>query len=92
MEVSNASVTGHVIEKMYERLYIAVGCAYYDKRAPALFADIYTVFLAEIQATSTRVFSLNLERQQFIKVQFLYDIQESDRESHLIVMLHRECE
>uniref|UniRef100_K1S5G6 Protein pigeon n=1 Tax=Magallana gigas TaxID=29159 RepID=K1S5G6_MAGGI len=52
--------------------------------------DIYTVFLAEIQATSTRVFSLNLERQQFIKVQFLYDIQESDRESHLIVMLHRE--
>nr|XP_022297061.1 protein pigeon-like isoform X2 [Crassostrea virginica] len=52
--------------------------------------DIYSVFLAEIQATTTRVFSLNLERPQFIKVQFLYDSQESDRESHLIVMLHRE--
>ncbi|XP_056000277.1 protein pigeon-like isoform X3 [Ostrea edulis] len=52
--------------------------------------DIYSVFLAEIQAKSTRVFSLNIERQQFIKVQFLYDSQASDRESHLLLMLHRE--
>ncbi|XP_062594543.1 protein pigeon-like isoform X3 [Saccostrea cucullata] len=52
--------------------------------------DVYSVFLAETQATSTRVFSLNLERQHFIKVQFLYDSQTSDRESHLMVMLHRE--
>ncbi|XP_060084414.1 protein pigeon-like [Ylistrum balloti] len=52
--------------------------------------DVYTAFIAEIQVAITRVFSLNLERSYFLKVQFLYSSQISDKECHMIVMLHRE--
>ncbi|OWF35045.1 protein pigeon-like [Mizuhopecten yessoensis] len=52
--------------------------------------DVYTAFIAEIQVSNTRVFSLNLERSYFLKVQFLYSSQVSDKECHMIVMLHRE--
>ncbi|XP_033745955.1 protein pigeon-like isoform X2 [Pecten maximus] len=52
--------------------------------------DVYTAFIAEIQVSNTRVFSLNLERSNFLKVQFLYSSQVSDKECHMIVMLHRE--
>ena len=54
-------------------------------------SETYAAFLAEIKASNTRVFSLNLERPHFLKVQFLYENPASDRESHMIVMLHREC-
>lgn len=52
--------------------------------------DVYTAFIAEIQVSNTRVFSLNLERSYFLKVQFLYSSQVSDKECHMIVMLHKE--
>ncbi|KAK3579419.1 hypothetical protein CHS0354_029728 [Potamilus streckersoni] len=51
---------------------------------------IYSVFLAEIKAKNARVFSLNLERPMFLKAQFLYIDSDSDKESRMIVFLHRE--
>ncbi|KAL3853844.1 hypothetical protein ACJMK2_017344, partial [Sinanodonta woodiana] len=51
---------------------------------------IYSAFLAEIKAKNTRVFSLNLERPLFLKAQFLYVDSDSDKESRMIVLLHKE--
>lgn len=61
-----------------------------------LFSEKYSAFLAEIKAESPRVFSLNLERQVFIKVQFLYEDKRTDdrvkkEETYMLVMLHKEC-
>lgn len=53
--------------------------------------ETYSAYLAEIQAESSRVFSLNLERPHFMKIQFLYSGQPSTKECHMIVMLHKEC-
>jgi len=55
-------------------------------------AEVYSAFLAEIKAPSPRVFSLNLERQTFIKVQFLYEDKPAEKETNMLVMLHKECE
>ncbi|WAR24955.1 GSAP-like protein [Mya arenaria] len=52
--------------------------------------ETYSAYLAEIKAMSPRVFSLNLERQTFIKVQFLYEDKPAEKEANMIVMLHRE--
>ncbi|XP_046354825.2 uncharacterized protein LOC124134166 isoform X1 [Haliotis rufescens] len=55
--------------------------------------EMYRAYLAELQALETRVFSLNLERRNFLKVQFLYaslSDQSAPRESHLLVFLHKE--
>ncbi|XP_067683357.1 protein pigeon-like isoform X2 [Haliotis asinina] len=55
--------------------------------------EVYQAYLAELQASDTRVFSLNLERSNFLKVQFLYSShsdQSAPRESHLLVFLHKE--
>ncbi|ESO95702.1 hypothetical protein LOTGIDRAFT_160255 [Lottia gigantea] len=55
--------------------------------------DKYSAFLAELQATGERVFSLNLERPNFLKVQFLYPSGKevnTTREAHMLVFLHKE--
>ncbi|XP_076447468.1 protein pigeon-like [Babylonia areolata] len=56
--------------------------------------DIYQAFLAELQSLDTRVFSLNLQRHAFLKVQFLYPegtaSGSASRHSHMVVMLHKE--
>ncbi|XP_046548624.1 gamma-secretase-activating protein-like [Haliotis rubra] len=55
--------------------------------------EMYQAYLAELQASDYRVFSLNLERRSFLKVQFLYSShsdQSAPRESHLLVFLHKE--
>ena len=57
----------------------------------SFFPENYSAFLAEIQAANSRVFSLNLERPHFLKVQFLYLGHPSAKECHMIVMLHKEC-
>ena len=49
--------------------------------------------MAEIQPQNT-VFYLNLERQHYLKLQFLYGQYKgrvTSRESHLLVFLHKEC-
>lgn len=59
--------------------------------------DVYQAFLAELQSSDTRVFSLNLQRSAFLKVQFLHpDVNISSgsntsRDSHMLVFLHKEC-
>ncbi|GAB1609114.1 Hypothetical predicted protein, partial [Argonauta hians] len=57
---------------------------------------IYTAFLAEI-LTPNRLFSLNIERVNFLKVQFLHlttkagqDSDMFDREAYMLVFLHKE--
>ncbi|XP_045167319.2 protein pigeon-like isoform X2 [Mercenaria mercenaria] len=50
----------------------------------------YSAYLAELKAQSPRVFSLNLERQTFLKVQFLYEDKPVEKETYMLVMLHRE--
>ena len=58
-----------------------------------LLSDIYKAYVAEIQPQNT-VFYLNLERQHYLKLQFLYGQYKghvTSRESHLIVFLHKEC-
>ena len=52
--------------------------------------ETYSAFIAELQA-QRRVFSLNLERHAFIKVQFLYTEGSSTKETYMLVMLHKEC-
>ncbi|XP_076095546.1 protein pigeon-like [Mytilus galloprovincialis] len=52
--------------------------------------ETYSAYLAEIRAANSRVFSLNLERPHFLKIQFLYLGQPSAKECHMIVMLHKE--
>lgn len=51
--------------------------------------ETYNAYIAELQA-HRRVFSLNLERYTFIKVQFLYTDSTSDKETYMLVMLHKE--
>ena len=53
-------------------------------------SETYNAFLAELQAQK-RVFSLNLERHTFIKVQFVYTDTGSGKETYMLVMLHKEC-
>ena len=61
------------------------------------YVEKYSAYLAEIKAESPRVFSLNLERQTFIKVQFLYEDKRvgermmKKEETFMLVMLHKEC-
>ncbi|XP_036368768.1 protein pigeon isoform X2 [Octopus sinensis] len=57
---------------------------------------IYTAFLAEI-LTPNRLFSLNIERVNFLKVQFLHltnktgqESEFSDRQAYMLVFLHKE--
>ena len=71
-----------------------------------VLTDLYQAFLAELQSTEPRVFSLNLKRHSFLKVQFLYpDVNPTSgsrsgsgsgssfpRHSCMIVMLHKECQ
>ncbi|KAL8623013.1 hypothetical protein ACOMHN_067319 [Nucella lapillus] len=65
--------------------------------------DLYQAFLAELQSLDTRVFSLNLQRYAYLKVQFLYPdptptpatgassaSSPSSRHSYMVVMLHKE--
>ncbi|KAK7102915.1 protein pigeon-like [Littorina saxatilis] len=58
--------------------------------------DVYQAFLAELQSLDPRVFSLNLQRHCFLKVQFLYpdatppSRSGSARHSYMVVMLHKE--
>ncbi|KAL5015055.1 hypothetical protein ScPMuIL_009325 [Solemya velum] len=51
---------------------------------------VYSAFLAELQGVYARVFSLNMELSNFIKVQFLYGDQMSTKDSRLLVMFHKE--
>ncbi|KAK7496728.1 hypothetical protein BaRGS_00012135 [Batillaria attramentaria] len=54
----------------------------------------YQAFLTELQSLDTRVFSLNLKRSVFLKVQFLYPENNtssaSSRDSCMLVFLHKE--
>ncbi|XP_052285833.1 protein pigeon-like isoform X10 [Dreissena polymorpha] len=52
--------------------------------------ETYNAYLAEIKAANPRVFSLNLERHTFIKVQFLFEDKPVEKETYMLVMLHRE--
>lgn len=56
--------------------------------------DVYEAFLAQLQSADKVIFSLNMERPTFLKVQFLYPDQPSNqnRESAMLVFLHKECE
>ncbi|CAH1785054.1 unnamed protein product [Owenia fusiformis] len=53
--------------------------------------EIYKAFIAEIQPQE-RVFYLNIERPNALKLQFLYTKYRGqvDRESHMLVILHKE--
>ena len=53
--------------------------------------DKYSAYIAEVRAQNSRVFSLNLERECFLKVQFLYDDRPAERDTCMLVMLHKEC-
>lgn len=59
--------------------------------------DVYTAFLAEILEPN-RLFSLNIERINFLKVQFLHlttgpgqGNEMLEREAYMLVFLHKEC-
>ncbi|XP_012937680.1 gamma-secretase-activating protein [Aplysia californica] len=57
------------------------------------FKDVYQAYLAELQSVEKIVYSLNIDRSSFIKVQFLYadqQGQEHSRESNMLVFLHKE--
>ncbi|KAL4225882.1 hypothetical protein ACF0H5_013870 [Mactra antiquata] len=58
-----------------------------DKR---IGKEKYNAFIAEIKAKNPRVFSLNLVRETFLKVQFLYEDKPAEKETFLLVMLHKE--
>ncbi|XP_059179604.1 protein pigeon-like [Physella acuta] len=54
---------------------------------------VYQAFLAELQSVDNIVFSLNMERTTFLKVQFLYSLQPGHshhRDSEMLVFLHKE--
>ena len=78
---------------LYQILFTHIFLLYDDTHLPH-FSDIYRAFLVEIQPQN-RVFYLNYERPYFICLQFLYGQykgQANNRESHLIVFLHKHCE
>ncbi|GFR93996.1 protein pigeon [Elysia marginata] len=55
--------------------------------------DVFQGFLAELQSIEKIVYSLNMERSTFLKVQFLYPDQQGQthsRESSMLVFLHKE--
>lgn len=58
------------------------------------FPDVYQAYLAELQSMDKTVFSLNMERHTFLKVQFLYPDQPRqslNKDSDMLVFLHKEC-
>ncbi|BFZ09054.1 hypothetical protein BsWGS_12093 [Bradybaena similaris] len=55
--------------------------------------DVYQAYLAELQSVDKTVFSLNMERDTFLKVQFLYPDQPRqslNKDSDMLVFLHKE--
>ncbi|XP_041349870.1 gamma-secretase-activating protein-like isoform X2 [Gigantopelta aegis] len=55
--------------------------------------DLFQAYLVELQASDSRVFSLNLEKSCFLKVQFLYPGHGEQmllKEAFLLVFLHKE--
>ncbi|KAH9496359.1 hypothetical protein Btru_010715 [Bulinus truncatus] len=54
---------------------------------------VFQAYLAELQSADKNVFSLNMERTTFIKVQFLYPDQHKQshsKDSEMLVFLHKE--
>nr|KAI8739763.1 protein pigeon-like [Biomphalaria glabrata] len=54
---------------------------------------VFQAYLAELQSAEKNVFSLNMERSTFLKVQFLYPEQTKSshsKESDMLVFLHKE--
>ncbi|CAL1531807.1 unnamed protein product [Lymnaea stagnalis] len=97
----------HSVIYIYEKKVKVVSCSLNQERTLLAFSIsiprespsehkqkvVYQAYLAELQSVEKNVFSLNMERSTFLKVQFLYPTQQGqphNKESHMLVFLHKE--
>ncbi|RUS84059.1 hypothetical protein EGW08_008171, partial [Elysia chlorotica] len=97
----------HKVIYTYEKKVKVVSCSLNQERTLLAFSivkprdyaldkkskDVFQGFLAELQSIEKIVYSLNMERSTFLKVQFLYPDQQGQthsRESSMLVFLHKE--
>ncbi|GFO44963.1 protein pigeon [Plakobranchus ocellatus] len=97
----------HKVIYTYEKKVKVVSCSLNQERTLLAFSivkprdhasdkkskDVFQGFLAELQSVDKIVYSLNMERSTFLKVQFLYPDQQGQthsRESSMLVFLHKE--